>query len=307
MTSQNIAADPLTLTLVREFAAPRALLFSAWTDPKHRVQWFAPRGYTVTHFESDVRRGGAWRSCMHNDETGEDMWHGGAYVEVVSPERLSFTMAWDGDDGLPETEFLITITFTEHAGKTTMTFVQTGLISAQSRDNHGSGWSSEFDRLSDIIDATPTITITRRFHASRERVYAAWSDAQQLAQWWGPESFTNPICDLDFRVGGHMYIVMRSPEGQDFPCYFAFTEIDAPRLLAYRDVDPPEGPLPWTSAMPRPPKQHTTVTFDERDGITTMIVQCTLATPADRDTMVKLGFIEGMSSSLDTLKNILSP
>ncbi len=307
MTPQNIAADPLTLTLVREFSAPCELVFAAWTDPKHRAQWFAPRGRTTTHFESDMRPGGTWRACMRSDESGEDLWYGGTYVDIASPERLSFTMAWDGDDGLPETEFLITITFAEHAGKTTMTFVQTGLISTQSRDNHGFGWSSEFDRLTDIIEASPTITITRRFHASRERVYAAWSDAKQLAQWWGPEPFTNPICDLDFRVGGHMHIVMRSPNGQEYPCYFAFTQIDAPRRLAYRETDPPEGPLPWTSEMPRPPKQHTTVTFDERDGVTTMIVQCKLATAADRDTMVKLGFIEGMSSSLDALQKLMSP
>jgi uncharacterized protein YndB with AHSA1/START domain len=64
-------------------------------------------------------------------------------------------------------------------------------------------------------DATKTaereITITRVFNAPRALVFKAWTDAHELAQWWGPKGFTNPVCELDVRVGGAIRIHVRSP------------------------------------------------------------------------------------------------
>ena len=54
--------------------------------------------------------------------------------------------------------------------------------------------------------------ITRAFDAPPERVFEAWTDPKRLAQWWGPHTFTNPVCQLDVRPGGPYRIVMRSPE-----------------------------------------------------------------------------------------------
>lgn len=54
------------------------------------------------------------------------------------------------------------------------------------------------------------ITITRMFDAPRAVVFRAWTDAGQLAQWWGPKGFTNPVCEIDVRVGGAIRIHMRS-------------------------------------------------------------------------------------------------
>ena len=44
------------------------------------------------------------------------------------------------------------------------------------------------------------ITITRMFDAPRAAVFRAWTDAGQLAQWWGPKGFTNPVCEIDVRA-----------------------------------------------------------------------------------------------------------
>jgi hypothetical protein len=44
-----------------------------------------------------------------------------------------------------------------------------------------------------------------------------WTDPSHLAQWWGPHGFTNPVCEMDVRPGGALRIVMRAPDGTDYP------------------------------------------------------------------------------------------
>ena len=108
------------LVITRLFDAPRDLVFEAWTDPKHLAQWWGPRDYPAAQVKLDVRPGGAWRHCLRSTETGNDLWHRGVFREVVAPERLVFTFAWeeDGERGL---ETLVTVTFADDGGKTRMT------------------------------------------------------------------------------------------------------------------------------------------------------------------------------------------
>ena len=69
------------------------------------------------------------------------------------------------------------------------------------------------------------IEIIRVFDAPRALVFKAWTDPKQLMQWWGPKGFTNPVCEADARVGGAWRIVMRAPDGNEFPCGGEYLEI----------------------------------------------------------------------------------
>ena len=60
------------------------------------------------------------------------------------------------------------------------------------------------------------MTITRVFDAPRELVWKAWTDPRYVMQWWGPEGFTAPVVQMDFRVGGKSLLCMRTPDGQEF-------------------------------------------------------------------------------------------
>jgi len=93
-------ANDRVLIIERAFAAPRDLVFKMWTVREHVSRWLAPRGFTITQSDADVRPGGAWRSCMRSPE-GVDHCVGGVYRDVVENERLVFTHAWDGDKGKP--------------------------------------------------------------------------------------------------------------------------------------------------------------------------------------------------------------
>jgi uncharacterized protein YndB with AHSA1/START domain len=77
------------------------------------------------------------------------------------------------------------------------------------------------------------IVLTRVIDAPRERVFAMWTDAQHVARWWGPKGFTNPVCEVDARLGGAMRIVMRAPDGAEYPMTALFHEIVAPERLVF--------------------------------------------------------------------------
>ena len=77
------------------------------------------------------------------------------------------------------------------------------------------------------------VTIVRTIAAPRELVFRMWTDPVHLAQWWGPASFTNPVCEVDARPGGTLYIVMRAPDGTDYPMTGEFREVVAGERLVF--------------------------------------------------------------------------
>ena len=137
------------LALTRIFAAPRALVFAAWTESKHLKQWSAPNGFTIPVSQGDLRVGGKWKACMVTPQ-GEKLWLGGVYREIVRNKKLVFTHAWKGG----EEETLVTVRFADHPRGTKMMFEQSGFGSAGSRDGHKGGWTECFVRLADHLRKT---------------------------------------------------------------------------------------------------------------------------------------------------------
>lgn len=106
------------LTMTRDYDAPRELVFQAWTDPAHLVQWYGPDGFTITIHSMDVRPGGMWRFIMHGPD-GTDYTNRIVYSEVVRPERLVFLHGEDVDDD--PGAFDVTIRFDDVDGRTRVT------------------------------------------------------------------------------------------------------------------------------------------------------------------------------------------
>ena len=157
--SSTVAAQH-ELHITRVFDAPRELVWKVWTDPEHIKHWSGPRQFAARDIENDPRPGGKWRLRLHSDgfDIGDgvsrklDLWQGGVNREVVEPERLVYTFKWDQNPGLSENvETVITITFEEHDGKTTMNFRQAFFVTSADRDGHMRGWNSSFDKLGDYL------------------------------------------------------------------------------------------------------------------------------------------------------------
>jgi uncharacterized protein YndB with AHSA1/START domain len=89
------------------------------------------------------------------------------------------------------------------------------------------------DSRSVVEEGLQEMSLTRRVGAPVDVVFRAWTDAKQLAEWWGPKGFTNPVCEADARVGGAIRIHMRAPDGTVYPMTGRFVEIDRPHRLVF--------------------------------------------------------------------------
>ncbi len=138
------------LVITRVFDAPRHLVFKAWTEPEHIARWRGPKGYTTTVISMELRPSGAYRYRMRSPE-GTDHWLRGVYREIVEPERLVFTYAWEDEHGRPGHETLVTVTFEDLHGKTRLTLRHALFESVTARDAHHSGWSSSLERLAEYL------------------------------------------------------------------------------------------------------------------------------------------------------------
>ena len=137
----------LEVAVTRVVAAPRALVFDAWTKPEHIANWMlGPEGWTMPVCEVDLREGGAWHFVWRAQD-GTEMDMHGEYREVSPPERMVSTESWGPD--WPET--VNTVVFSEQDGHTTI--VLTVLYpSKDARDaalatGMKDGMNQSFDRL----------------------------------------------------------------------------------------------------------------------------------------------------------------
>jgi uncharacterized protein YndB with AHSA1/START domain len=143
--------------------------------------------------------------------------------------------------------------------------------------------------------ATMIVTLSATVDASRQRVFDAMTDPEQVAEWWGPHGFTCPEVTLDVRVGGGYRIAMRPPDGEIFHLVGAYVEVDPPSRLAYT--------FRWEP--PDPDDRETTARLTLRDANGTTAVQLTqgpFVTEARRDLHEA-----GWSDSLGRLAGYLAP
>lgn len=115
-TKTQIIAEPglPQIVITREFAAPRELLFRAYTDPALLVQWLGPRRLTMTVDHYDVRDGGTWR-YTHSGADGIEHGFHGVYHGTPSVDGIVQTFEYEGAPGHVSLE---TLTFEERDGKT---------------------------------------------------------------------------------------------------------------------------------------------------------------------------------------------
>jgi uncharacterized protein YndB with AHSA1/START domain len=92
------------------------------------------------------------------------------------------------------------------------------------------------DNATETIMDDCTIVTTRVLDAPRERVFRAFSDPAQLAQWWGPDGFTSIFQGFNFEAGGMWTYVMHGPDGSAYPNESHFVEIVAPERIVFDHV-----------------------------------------------------------------------
>lgn len=143
------------------------------------------------------------------------------------------------------------------------------------------------------------VTITRIFDAPREVVFRAWTDAAQLAQWWGPKGFTSPVCEIDARVGGALRIDMRGPDGSIYPMKGAFREIVPPERLAFTTIALDDAGNHILDGF-------TTVIFADDDGKTRLTLHTRARAVVDKAAAYLQGMEMGWTQSIEKLQVLLA-
>ena len=114
INSIDLDSDPKVMVGTRLLDAPRELVWSVWTDPKHLAQWWGPDGFRTTTSAFDFKPGGVWRFVMHGPD--RDYQNKVTYLEVVKRERLVYKHG--GEKEVEPVNFHVTVTFAEEGGKT---------------------------------------------------------------------------------------------------------------------------------------------------------------------------------------------
>jgi uncharacterized protein YndB with AHSA1/START domain len=124
-------------------------------------------------------------------------------------------------------------------------------------------------------DGDRPFIISRTYAAPRARVWAAWTDADQLKRWFGPAGSSMPTCAMDLRPGGVFHYSMRMPGAPEMWGKWTFMEIAAPaRLVLVSSFSDAQGGLGRHPMAPTWPQETlSTTTLSERDGGTTMEIR----------------------------------
>ena len=140
----------------RDFDAPRALVFAAFTRPDLVRRWLlGPDAWTMPVCQIDLRVGGAYRYVWRKESTGAEMGMGGTFREIVPPQKLVITEKFD--DAWYPGEAINTTTFEERSGVTTVRLVVTyesrEARDIASRSGMERGMIAGFDRLEQVLAA----------------------------------------------------------------------------------------------------------------------------------------------------------
>ena len=139
------------------------------------------------------------------------------------------------------------------------------------------------------------LSLTRLINAPREKVYRAWTEPELLKQWFAPQPWTTPRVELDVRPGGGNVIVMRGPDGQEFPNHGVYLEVVKNERLVFTDAYA-DG---WEPSQK--PFMTVILTFEDEGGKTRYTARVRHWTVEDRQTHENMGFHQGWGLCADQL------
>ena len=144
------------------------------------------------------------------------------------------------------------------------------------------------------------LVLTRLIDAPREKVFRAWTDPELMKQWFAPLPWTISKAETDVRPGGSTLVVMRSPDGNEFPNAGVYLEVVENERLVFTDA--------YTSAWEPSEKPFMTaiMTFEDEGGKTRYTARARHWSVADREAHEKMGFHEGWGQCADQLAALVA-
>jgi uncharacterized protein YndB with AHSA1/START domain len=141
------------------------------------------------------------------------------------------------------------------------------------------------------------LKMTRTFDAPREVVFNAWTDGKQMAKWFGPKGFTTEITQHDARPGGQSLIMMRGPDGTEYPGKAIFREILKPQRIVMTSYALKDGREVLETLV--------TVTLEEKNRMTTLNLVVEIVKATEEAKPYTAGMEEGWKQTLDKLGELV--
>ena len=285
------------LVFTRVLDAPRHLVFAAWTSPEHLSRWYGPHGFKTTIEALDLRPGGTLRLVMHGPD-GARYPNSITYDEVRPPERLVYTTR-GGREGEPEVQLKHIITFEAEGARTKLTLCLVFPSARAKADNIASyhsdvGGVQTLERLAAALDELVVrgreLQLARTFAAPRALVWDAFTKPDHVKRWLAPRPLTMPIFELDLRTGGAMRMVMRAPDGSEFPSSGTVRDVRVGERLA------------WGGKIHDDIEVETVITFADEGSGTHVTVHQTYSREGDPTRGARMGW----NASLDALAEVLA-
>lgn len=288
-----------TLRIERVFDCSPDELWAAWTDPDQFAKWINPfPGADAEVHEMAVEPGGHCRFTMYGPDGTAFPEEDGTYEVVESPSQLIMVQDnEDRDDIFADHPMRMDARIETAGDQTKLVFVHSGYPEAFPMDEAEGGFGACFDKLEAVLagDGADTndreMVLSRTIAAPRELVFAAWTDADAIGEWWGPDGFTTTTEHFDFTTGGTWEFVMHGPDGTDYPNFVRFLEIEEPVRIVHDHGSHADEPAEFRS----------TITFEETDGKTTVTMRARFSTKEAHDEAMDYGAVEGGQQTLARL------
>ena len=279
--------------------AKAPVVFDAYTKPELVKRWWAPksRGLEMVQCEADVRVGGAYVYALARGGKIVVTFTG-KYLEISRPDRVVYTAAMAP---YPD-EIVATVTFKEKDGMTELesreVYPSKKVLEQAIASGMEEGALETMDLLAELVEKRTGVerksdlelVVTRIVEAPARVVFDAWTKADLFRKWWVPKSFglTLLSCEMDARVGGQ-YRLAFPHEGSTMEFFGTYLEVT------------PHSRLVWTNEE-GDGKTVTTVTFEEHEGRTLVVVHDLYPSKEARDS----GSMDAMPEALDQLEDLLA-
>jgi uncharacterized protein YndB with AHSA1/START domain len=154
-----------------------------------------------------------------------------------------------------------------------------------------------------------TLIIERTFAAPKAKLWQAYADKDMFVQWWGPEGWETTVKEFDFRPGGRNHYCMKCVDenqgdwfGKESWGLMEYKTVTEPDTFTYTDYFSDES----GATQQDMPAIEATIELVEKDGGTVLITRCVADSAEAIEQLVKMGMIEGFSSSADKLERLVT-
>lgn len=331
LTETEAKAGATTITQSRLIAAPRDLVWLAWTDPLQLGQWWGPRGFSVTTDLFAFRAGGSWKFTMHGPDPDPSSKNPGGprdfpnhiVYDAIDQQQAVWRMEYHhvSADGAPPMHFLSVVTFEEttlHGKPATRLVLSSDFGSEAFRDqlirDYGAsqGGRETLARLADHTEGTGMaatqaalghrLVLTRDLPVPRALVWRCWTEPELIKQWFCPKPWQVTEVDNDLRAGGRANNVMEGPGPDGKPMRNvntgSYLEVIPGEKLVFTDLLLED----WTPNAKTFLGFTAAVTFEDiGNGHCRYTAVCKHPTQASQEQHARMGFHEGWGVATDQL------